>query len=141
MHIFLLCFKCFKGLGLSKTHNEKDFEVKVSNSIDPNEIEVNFKDSEDELRLETERNYSNIEGTVNENDIFSFGASSIKCISDVSSSFSDFFEIRGMRGLSPIDNNNSHQLILRNSSSKPEQSSFLELRPPKNFAFVKIIQK
>ncbi|OMJ86673.1 hypothetical protein SteCoe_11757 [Stentor coeruleus] len=140
MHLLLICFKCFKRFGLSKTHAEKDLEIKVPNSINPNEIEVNFKDSADELKLETERNYSNIEGTVNENDVFSFGASSIKYISDVSSSFSDIFEMRGVRGHSPIDNNTSHQFVHKNISLKSEQSSCLELRPPKNFAFANVIQ-
>lgn len=138
MHILLACLKCFKGLSLVKPQTETHLESQVSHSVDPNEIEVQFKNPLEDFRLETERNDSNMEGTINEYDFLSFGASSIKCISDSSSSFSDIFEIRGARGFSSIDLNNPNHL-LHQSNTKPEKTSCLELRPPKNFAFLKII--
>ncbi|OMJ69342.1 hypothetical protein SteCoe_32968 [Stentor coeruleus] len=139
MHILLACLKCFKDLSLVKSQAENHLEKKVSHSVNPNEIELQFNSPLDDFRLETERNDSNMEGTINEYDFLSFGASSIKCISDCSSSFSDIFEIRGTRGFSSIDLNNSNHFFHQPNLSKPEKTNCLELRPPKNFAFLKLV--
>ncbi|OMJ67263.1 hypothetical protein SteCoe_35620 [Stentor coeruleus] len=140
MHILLACLKCFKGLSLVKPQTEINLESQVSHSVDPNEIEIElqFKNPQEELKLETERNNSNIEGTLNEYDFLSFGASSIKCISDCSSSFSDLFEIRNTHDFPSKDLNNPNR-FLHQPIPKPEKTSCLKLHPPKNFAFLKLI--
>ena len=136
MHSLLTCLKCFKGFSPNKTHSEKEIDNIISNSIDPEEIKLDFNNFESGIPLETERNSSFREGTLNEYDFMSFGASSIKCMSERCSSLSDLFEFRGSRGISPNDLHNiPNQSIIKNANNNNDSSSCLVLKPPQTFSF------
>jgi UDP-galactopyranose mutase len=136
MYTLLSCLKCFKGFTDSKTLPEKGYDSKAANSIDHEEIEVDIQLELNERPLETERNDSFMQGTINEYDILSFGASSIHCVSERCSSMSDCFELRASRGVSPLDYNLPHTLACKQIPNNQDQNTCLVLRPPRNFAFM-----
>lgn len=119
MHSLLTCLRCLKGLESSKTTPQHVAEDVISSD----DIEIQFSNYNFEVPLETERNSSFMNGSIDENDVISFGASSIHLISERCSSISDMFELRNSKGISP-NPINSHS---RNSNT------CLVLKPPQSF--------
>ena len=135
MYTLTSCLKCLKGFGYTKTTPENDIDDQLPR-VDAEEIEIRFRNFDFEIPLETERNNSLMQEIIDEYEVLSFGASSIKCVSERCSSVSDMFEARPSRGFSPELRQISNQGL--NSSVIGRNSvNCLVLKPPENLLFYK----